>query len=265
MTYCVQVLSKKLTKLRARVESPFLFRCNLRVLKQELSTLLLSIIGIPCSLASFLRDLFNSLTLLLIPPWSLLIVSDDRTMVVCGDSSFASDIIYLIVSTLSIPSLLVKSLVPQCTRTQSGFLLIIGRMWSLISKLVAPLWARILTLCRFFNPCSFKPFRIESPIITTFFRCLCFVSSFLLSSSFCPLLFFLIALVSFSCVLVCLFGSLIAPLFRFESGFFGGSFKLLLSIFCASFVTSTLPWSVYSPFPPWGKLPCNGRVCLHTV
>ena len=119
MTYCVQKLSKNLTKLRARVESPFLFRCNLRALKQEMSILLLSIIGIPCSLASFLRDLFNSLTLLLIPSWSLLIVSGDRTMVVCGDSSFASEMISLIVSIVSIPSLLVKSLVPQCTRTQS--------------------------------------------------------------------------------------------------------------------------------------------------
>ena len=86
------MLSKKLTKLRARVESPFLFRCNLRALKQELSILLFSIIGIPCSLASFFRDLFSSFTLLLIPSWSLLTVSDDRAMVVSGDSFFASEI-----------------------------------------------------------------------------------------------------------------------------------------------------------------------------
>ena len=128
MAYGFQILSIYLIKFRASTESPFLLRCNCRELKHEMSILLLSMIGMSISTASFLRSLFKLFTFLFIPSWSLLIVSVDRTMVVCGVSFFVSFIISLIVSNVFMPSFLVRSLVPQCTIMQSGFLHAIGRM-----------------------------------------------------------------------------------------------------------------------------------------
>ena len=78
----------------------------------------------------------------------------------------------------------VDSKYPHWFHNVSGILLIIGLMLSLISKLIAPLMGRNFKLSRFLNPCLLKPFKIESPIITTFFRCLSSVSfiSFYFSS-----------------------------------------------------------------------------------
>jgi len=204
MAFCAKILSKKLMKLHARVDMSFLFKCSLRVLRQAVSILLLSTIKISSSLASFLRDLFNTSILLLIHCWSVRTVSNDSAMAVCGDSHFASEIISLIVSVVWVGSFFVKSLVPQCIRTQSGFLLNVGLICSLISNLVAPLWALTFTLCRFLNPCSLSPFKIECPIITTSFRCV-------------PL------------------GSLTVDLFFFASEFLGGSFRFPFLVFFGSF------------------------------
>ena len=98
MACCIQILSKKLMKLRARVETPFLCKCSWWALRQAVSILLLSTIKISSSLASFLKDLFKTSILLLIPWRSFLIVSDDSATAVYGDSFFTSEIISLIVS-----------------------------------------------------------------------------------------------------------------------------------------------------------------------
>ena len=107
MVFCIQMLSKKLMKLRAKVETPFLFKCSLRVLRQAVSILLVSTIRISSSFASFLRDLFKTSMFLLIHCWSVRVVSDDRAIVVCEYSYFASEIIvsFIPVSPLNTPQI----------------------------------------------------------------------------------------------------------------------------------------------------------------
>jgi len=108
MACCIQMLSKKLMKLRARVETPFLFKCSWRALRQAVSILLLSTIKISSSLASFLKDLFKTSILLHIHWRSFLILSDYSAMAMYGDSSFTSEIISLIVSVVLMGSFFVN-------------------------------------------------------------------------------------------------------------------------------------------------------------
>lgn len=72
--------------------------------------------------------MFKTSILLLIPWRSFLIVSDDSATAVYGDSCFTSEIISFIVSVVFMGSFFVKSLDPQCIRTQSDFLLILSNM-----------------------------------------------------------------------------------------------------------------------------------------
>ena len=139
MACCIQILSKNLKNLHARVETPFLFKCSWRALRRVVSILLLSTIRISSSLASFLKDLFKTLILLLIPWRSFLIVSDDSATAVYGDSFFTPEIIFFdcfcCVNGIVFCQIISSAVYQNAIRLSSNY----GSNMVFMSKLVAPL------------------------------------------------------------------------------------------------------------------------------